>query len=65
MKTKQVVAKDVPESMHRNFKQLCVQHGNSITEAIKLYLKRVEMSSGSIIDEWRAEERELNIEQEQ
>jgi len=65
MKTKHVVAKDVPERMHRTFKTICTQHGVSMTEAIMMYMRKVEASAGSIIEEWRGQEAELGLDEEQ
>ena len=59
---KSIVVKYIPESKHREFKTRCAAHGVTMTEALTMFIDRVEMSSGSIIDEWKAEDARLPFE---
>ena len=58
---KSIVVKYIPEAMHRSFKQRCVEHGVSMTEALVMFINRVERSDGSIIEEWKAQDRQLEL----
>ena len=62
LKTKHLVAKAIPEPVHREFKKTCMDKHISITDALLLYVRKVEMSGGSIIDQWRGENAELPLE---
>ena len=59
---KSIIVRAIPESKHRTFKTRCTEHGVSMTEALTMFIDRVEMSSGSIIDQWKAEDARLPLE---
>ena len=50
---KQLVAKDIPESVHKEFKKVCIDSDVSISDALNLFVRKMIASGGSVIKQYQ------------